>query len=103
MFAQFAKATPVELTAEQAMELRGWLGAAEMRTSEDAAKLGPAPAEINSGVKVEMNDATILKDGTLGMDGSHEFANSPLELAELQAKAKANLDEQNNTTREDVN
>ena len=56
-----------------------------------------AAGEINSGVKVEMNDATILKDGTLGMDGSHEFANSPLELAELQAKAKANLDEQNNT------
>lgn len=87
-------AGPIELTGEQAQKLRSWLNSAELRTQaeHDAIQALPKPVEVNSGIKVEMNDHTIdPATGQIRQDGTHKFATTPAELDELTIKSHTNL------------
>lgn len=87
-------AGPVEITGEQAQHLRSWLNSAEVRTQaeHDAIQALPAPVEVNSGIKVEMNDHTIdPATGMIRQDGTHKFATTAVELDELTLQANTNL------------
>lgn len=87
-------AGPIELTGEQAQKLRSWLNSAELRTQaeHEAIQALPAPVEVNSGIKIEMNDHTIdPATGMIRQDGTHKFATTPSEYDELSMAAATNL------------
>lgn len=85
---------PIEITGEQAQAARSWLNAAELRTQaeHDGIQALPTPVEVNSGIKIEMNDHTIdPATGQIRQDGTHKFATTPAELDELTIKSHTNL------------
>lgn len=87
---------PTEITGEQAQHLREWLSKCELRTQSqhDAVQAEAAanpPQEVNSGIKVEMNDHSVdPASGTLS-GGTHKFAQTREELELLEQEARSNL------------
>jgi hypothetical protein len=89
-FAQDFKLVTVTIAGEDAKSIREALMAAELRTQAEADALGQPPAEVNPGIKVEMEDQTIDANGDGRGDGTFRFAQTPDELAQLQAIAATN-------------
>jgi hypothetical protein len=91
-------AGPIELTGEQAQKLRSWLNSAELRTQaeHDAIQALPKPVEVNSGIKIEMNDHTIdPATGQIRQDGTHRFATTPAEYDAMTLESHTNLVKRN--------
>jgi hypothetical protein len=70
----------MQLTEIQTAELREFLNRCELRTDAEAAALGPAPPESDSGkgTRVDL------------LDGTHAYGKTPEEVASHQGTATAN-------------